>query len=82
MIQVSVRFHSYFKDLTGCERATETLPDGSRAADLLSQLGQRFPRLAAMQKSALLAVGVDYQPRDYPLKQDDEVSIFPPVQGG
>jgi len=27
-------------------------------------------------------VGVDYQPRDYVLQNGDEVSLFPPVQGG
>jgi molybdopterin converting factor small subunit len=30
----------------------------------------------------LLAVGVEYQPRSYVLKDGDEVSLFPPVQGG
>jgi len=27
-------------------------------------------------------VGVDYQDRAYVLKEADEVSLFPPVQGG
>jgi molybdopterin converting factor small subunit len=35
-----------------------------------------------MKKSALAAVGVDYQGGDYPLADGDEVSLFPPVQGG
>jgi molybdopterin converting factor small subunit len=35
-----------------------------------------------MQRSLLMAVGVDYQPRDYVLKEGDVVSLFPPVQGG
>jgi molybdopterin converting factor small subunit len=35
-----------------------------------------------MQRSLLMAVGIDYQPRDYVLKEGDEVSLFPPVQGG
>ena len=43
---------------------------------------ENFPKLAAMKKSTLLAVGVDYQPRDYVLQDGDEVSLFPPVQGG
>jgi molybdopterin converting factor small subunit len=41
-----------------------------------------FPKLGAMKKSTLLAVGVEYQSRDYVLKEGDEVSLFPPVQGG
>ena len=35
-----------------------------------------------MQNSTLLAVGVEYQTRDYVLQPGDEVSLFPPVQGG
>jgi molybdopterin converting factor small subunit len=35
-----------------------------------------------MQKSTLMAVGVDYQDRTCILKEGDEVSLFPPVQGG
>jgi molybdopterin converting factor small subunit len=35
-----------------------------------------------MEKSMLIAVGLDYQPRNYVLQPGDEVSLFPPVQGG
>jgi molybdopterin converting factor small subunit len=79
---VTACFHSYFKDLTGCEQTSQEVPDGSTLDDLYHRLIERFPRLAAMQKSTLMAVGVDYQPRNYVLKDGDEVSFFPPVQGG
>jgi molybdopterin converting factor small subunit len=81
-MRVTVCFYSYFKDLTGCARLTETLPDGSTLGDLFQTLAVRFPKLAAMHKSTLMAVGVDYQDRNYVLKAGDEVSLFPPVQGG
>jgi molybdopterin converting factor small subunit len=35
-----------------------------------------------MEKSTLIAVGVEYPTRDYVLKDSDEVALFPPVQGG
>jgi MoaD family protein len=81
-MQVTVHFYSYFRDLTGCAEVSETLPEGATIKDLLEQLGTRFTKLAAMQKSMLIAVDVDYQSRDYVLKPGDEVSLFPPVQGG
>ena len=81
-MQVKVHFYSYCKDLTGCAETMATLADGSALGALHEQLAARFPKLAAMKKSTLLAVGVDYQPRDYVLKEGDEVSLFPPVQGG
>jgi molybdopterin converting factor small subunit len=79
---VTVCFYSYFKELTGCGMTTETLPEGATLGELLGKLALRFPPLAPMQKSVLMAVGVDYQPRDYLLKEGQEVSLFPPVQGG
>jgi len=81
-MRVTVFFHSYFKDLTGCAQTIETLADGSTLDALHGQLMTQYPKLAAMKKSTLLAVGVDYQRRDYVLQDGDEVSLFPPVQGG
>jgi len=81
-MQVSVQFYSYFNELTGCTQTNETLPEGSTLGVLHEKLMVRFPKLSAMKRSSLIAVGVDYQPPDYVLKEGDEVSLFPPVQGG
>ena len=59
-----------------------TLPDGSTLDELFNKLIARFARLEAIQKSILMAVGLDYQKGNYLLKAGDEVSLFPPVQGG
>jgi len=79
---VKISFYSYFKDLTGCAQTSATLPAGSTIEELLKTLEARFPKLGPMRKSLLSAVGVDYQTRNYTLKDGDEVSLFPPVQGG
>jgi molybdopterin converting factor small subunit len=81
-MQVSVHFYSYFKELTGCAEVVVTLPENSTLEDLVRELIGRFPKWAPMNKSALMAVGVEYQGRDHVLKAGDEVSLFPPVQGG
>lgn len=81
-MQVTVHFYSYFRDLTRCSELSQALPQSSTIADLLGKLFARFPELARMKNSTLVAVGVEYQPRDYVLKEGDEVSLFPPVQGG
>ena len=81
-MQITVLFHSYFKELTGCAQTTETLAAGSSISELLSRLIARFPKLGGMSNSALIAVGVDYQGRGHVLQHGDEVSLFPPVQGG
>jgi len=79
---VTVSCDSYFKDLTGCGSTTESLPEGSTLDDLYQKLSVRFPKLVAMQKSTLMAVGVEYRERGYVLQDGDEISLFPPVQGG
>jgi molybdopterin converting factor small subunit len=81
-VQVRVHFYSYFKDLAGSAEVSEDVPPGARLEDLLQQVFVRFPKLGAMRKSALAAVGVDYQTGDYILAEGDDVSLFPPVQGG
>lgn len=81
-MRVTISFYSYFKELTGCPQITEILADGSTLGDLFKQLAARFPKLTAMERSTLIAVGVEYQDRSYVLKDGDEVSLFPPVQGG
>jgi len=81
-MSVTVHFYSYFKDLVGCAQTVEALAPGSTIAELQQKLFARFPKLATMRNSMLVAVGVDYQPKSYALKEGDEVSLFPPVQGG
>ncbi len=81
-MDVQVHFYSFFKDLAGCAGTMIPVRDNATVGEVLAVVGQRHPRLAAMQKSTLIAVGVEYQTRDYVLKPHDEVSLFPPVQGG
>jgi MoaD family protein len=81
-MSITIHFYSYFADLIGDREIAEEMPAGSTIGDLLQRLLPRFPALAAMQKSILIAVGVEYQNRDYVLHPGDEVSFFPPVQGG
>jgi MoaD family protein len=81
-MHVTVHFYSYFTDLTGCPEVREELSAGATLGNLVGRLHARFPKLAAMDRSTLIAVGVEYQGRDYTLKDGDDVSLFPPVQGG
>ncbi|HEY3855089.1 MAG TPA: MoaD/ThiS family protein [Verrucomicrobiae bacterium] len=81
-MRVRVHFYSYFKELAGATEISEHVPPGSTLESLLEVLFARFPKLAAMRKSMLIAVGVEYQGAEYILQEGDEVSMFPPVQGG
>lgn len=79
---IAVRYWSWFRDLTGLEQDTYNVPDGALLGALLEQIRQRHPRLAEVRRSTLVAVGVEYADESHPLASSDEVSLFPPVQGG
>lgn len=79
---VSVHLWSYFRDLAGTDRLEVGLPEGGTVGDLLDEVYARHPRLGALRNSTLVAVGVEYQGQSHVLKPGDEVSLFPPVQGG
>jgi molybdopterin synthase sulfur carrier subunit len=81
-MRVKVCFYSYFKDLTGCAATEEELPEESTLGGLFERMAGRFPGLAPMEKATLMAVGVEYRDRGCVLRDGDEVSFFPPVQGG
>jgi MoaD family protein len=79
---VRVQFYSYLKEVTGCTSCPLNLHEGANVSELLDALTLQFPKLQPFRKSILVAVGVEYQPLAYQLHDGDEVSIFPPVQGG
>ena len=81
-MNIRISLYSYFKELTGVGTTTEALVEGVTLGELFDRLAGRYPKLEPMRRSTLMAVGVDYQTRDYVLKVGDEVSLFPPVQGG
>ena len=81
-MEIQITFYSYFKELAGCAKTMEQVAPGSTLGELLDVIYKRFPKLAAMRKSTLVAVGVEYQDSAHRLQEGDEVSLFPPVQGG
>ena len=81
-MQIRVQFFAHSRDLAGCAEAVESVPDGTRVAELVEALLGRFPKLASLRSSLRVAVGVDYQEADYVLRDGDEVAILPPMQGG
>lgn len=79
---ISVQFWSYYRDKAGCTQASFEVPEGTTLGELQDRVGDRFPALAGLRTSTLAAVGVEYQPASYVLRDGDAVSLFPPVQGG
>jgi len=52
------------------------------AGDLLDTVYSKTPALRDWDKSILIASGLQFVGRDYLVKNGDQISIMPPVQGG
>jgi len=81
-MKVRVQFFSWFRDVTRCESTTVDVDEGTTLEALHEAVLTRHPGLEPARRATLRAVGLDYQPGDYVLRPGDEVSLFPPVQGG
>lgn len=81
-LSIPVQFWSYFRELAGTPEIRVELPIGATLDHLLTEVYRHHPRLGALRNSTLMAVGVEYQGPSYVLQPGDEVSLFPPVQGG
>ena len=74
------KHHSYFLFVSRLQNFF--ISNGATLADLHAQILKQYPKLAGTENCTLKAVGVDYQDDDFVLSEGDEVSLFPPVQGG
>ena len=81
-MKLTVRFWSYFADVAGCRDAAFKVKEGTTLGELHDQVCEQSPKLADARNSTLKAVGVDYKDDNFVLSDGDEISFFPPVQGG
>jgi MoaE-MoaD fusion protein len=81
-VKITVQFFSFLRQLAGQSELTLNLPDGSTVADALAQLYVRFPQLKEAEKTALIAIGVEFATRLSQLRDGDVLSLMPPLQGG
>jgi molybdopterin converting factor small subunit len=81
-MNVKIQFFSFFKDLAGQPELTLPYVEGESLGNLLDRVYALQPRLVPFRRSALAAVGLDYQPQSHLIKAGDVISLFPPVQGG
>ena len=81
-MKVRVHFFSRIRDLVGTSEMDFEVPERTTAGDLLDTIYSKTPALRDWDKSILIASGLEFVGRDYVLKNGDQISIMPPVQGG
>jgi molybdopterin converting factor small subunit len=69
------------KDILKAKQMTLDLTTGDTISALKQKLFLNYPEFSKL-KSLSFAVGENYQGDSYPLHEDDEVVIIPPVSGG
>lgn len=79
---IPVQLWSYFRDLAGTRSLEVAVTEGATVEDALRLVYIRHPKLEPLRNSTLIAVGVDYATPSQVLRVGDEISLFPPVQGG
>ena len=81
-ISVKVLFFGAARDAVGHPEVELSLDNEATSAEALAQLIEKFPNLSRFGRSLLVAVNQEYARGGTPLKNGDELAVFPPVSGG
>jgi molybdopterin converting factor small subunit len=79
---VLVQFYAQLRDLAGtAESKIDVKPDAT-VTDLLEEVYRQMPALRSQDKGIVVGAGLTFVNRDHVIKQNETISIMPPVQGG
>ncbi len=81
-MQIKVLFFGLLKDVCGRSEDSLDAPVGADAGSVFDHYADRFPRLAAMAPSIVIARNQEFTTRAHPLADGDEIAFLPPVSGG
>ena len=80
---ITVQLFASLAESAGTREVELPLEDGmTTAAGVLAAVVERFPALAGMRESVMVAVNAEYVSAEYPVRAGDEVALIPPVSGG
>jgi molybdopterin converting factor small subunit len=81
-VKVVVRLFAHMRLAAGWSSVALDVPDGSTLGEALEAFDRLHPALAPARSTCMTAIGLDYAVSGQLLKDGDEVSLIPPVQGG
>ncbi len=82
VVKVTVLLFATLKDRAGRERLPLELEPPATVSSLKARLAAEVPALAPALPTALVSVNHEYAFAEDPLRDGDEVALFPPVSGG
>jgi molybdopterin synthase catalytic subunit/molybdopterin converting factor small subunit len=81
-MKVQVRLFARYREAAGHDRVDLELPEDGTAQTAWDAVSKRFPVLLPYRPFTLFALHDDYVAPDHPLRDGDELCLFPPVSGG
>ena len=82
LMKVRVLFFARLRDLLGRESVELDNPEIHSAGDAYRILRIRYPQLEAFSRSLMVAVNQEFADWETPVREGDELALFPPVSGG
>lgn len=79
---MKVLFFGQLKDIAGCSEDTLEVADGETVGSVFDRYAARFPGLAELSGSIVLARNREFTNRTAVVADGDEIALLPPVSGG
>jgi molybdopterin converting factor subunit 1 len=81
-VLVKVLFFGQLRDITGRAEDALELNAGATAGTVFEHYASRFPPIAALSDSIVIARNHSFTARSAPVSEGDEIALLPPVSGG
>src|SRR4026209_2808362 len=81
-VTIRVLFFGAARDVVDANQLELSLDAPATVSSAFQKLVGRFAPLERFGRSLLFAVNQEYATPDTPLKENDELAVFPPVSGG
>lgn len=81
-VKIRVLFFGAARDAVDTNPLEISLDAPATVSSAFRKLSQRYSQLERFGRSLLFAVNQEYATRETPLKENDELAVFPPVSGG
>jgi molybdopterin synthase catalytic subunit len=81
-MRIRIRLFAVLREKAGVDEVYLDVEDGSTAADAARILMTQHPEIRPMADIALFAVNTEYVDANFPLSENDELALIPPVSGG
>ncbi len=81
-MSIRVLFFASLADVTGMRETSVEAGGHADVGSILNHFIREFPLLERCRGTVLLALNSDFAQPDTPVRDGDEVALFPPVSGG